>query len=81
MMQTTAMTDHFDGDDYNLRLLIERMQRVDSSEREIEMAVRDASGFLSHPASPPWTARGRPPLQVIGRRLQSRGRLSRREEG
>jgi hypothetical protein len=81
MMQTTAMTDQLDGDDYNLRLLIERMQRMDSSEREIEVAVREASGCLSHPASPRWTARRRPPLQVIGRRLQGRGQLYKREEG
>jgi hypothetical protein len=34
--------DHFD--DYNLRLLIERMERMGRSEREIEVAVREASG-------------------------------------
>ena len=77
----SAMTDHFDGDDYNLRVLIERMQRMHSSEREIEVAVREASGCLSHPASPRWTARRRPPFRVIGRRLQGRGRLWKREEG
>ncbi len=81
-MQTTQpMTDHFDGDDYNLRLLIERMQRMRSSEHEIEEAVREASGCLSHPASPRWTVRRRPPFGVIGRRLQGRRRLWQREEG
>ena len=75
------MTDHVDGDDYNLRVLIERMQRMRSSEHEIEVAVREASGCLSPPASPRWTARRRPPLRVIGRRLQGRGRLWKREEG
>jgi hypothetical protein len=81
MMQTTAMIDHFDGADYNLRLLIERMQQMRSSEREIEVAVREASGCLSHPAGPRWTVRRRPPFRVVGRRLQGRGRLSNREEG
>jgi hypothetical protein len=71
MMQTTAIIDHFDGDDYNLRLLIERMQRMRSSEREIEEAVREASGCLSHPASPRRTAR----------RLRGGGRLWKRQEG
>jgi hypothetical protein len=80
-MQTTAIIDHFDGDDYNLRLLIERMQRMRSSEREIEEAVREASGCLSHPASPRRTARRRPPFRVIGRRLQGGGRPWKREEG
>jgi hypothetical protein len=59
MMETTAMTDRFDGADYNLRLLIERMQRMRGSEREIELAVRDASGCPSHPASSRWTALSR----------------------
>ena len=87
-MQTTrpetarpAMTDHFDSDDYNLRLLIERMQRTRSSEREIEMAIREASGCPSHPASPRWTARRRPPFRVIGRRLQGGRPPWKREEG
>ena len=75
------MTDHVDGDDYNLRVLIERMQRMRSSEREIEVAVREASGCLSHAASPRWTERRRPPIRVIGRRLQGRDRLWKREEG
>ena len=74
------MTDHFDGDDYDLRVLIERMQRMRSSEHEIEVAVREAS-CLSDPAGPRWTARRRPPLRVIGRRLQGRDRLWKREEG
>ncbi len=80
-MQTPAMTDHFDGDDYNLRVLIERMERMDRSEREIEAAVREASGCLAYPASPRWAARRRPPLQAIGRRLRGSGRLWKREEG
>jgi hypothetical protein len=75
------MTDDFDGDDYNLRLLIERMERMHRSEREIEVAVQDASGCLSHPGGQRWTARRRPPFRVIGRRLQGRGRLWKREEG
>ena len=74
------MTGHFDGDNYELRVLIERMHRMGSSEREIEVAARAASGCLSHPASPRWTERRRP-FQVIGRRLQGRGRLWKREEG
>ena len=38
-MQTTATTDHhFDGSDYNLRVLIERMERMHRSEHEIEAA-------------------------------------------
>jgi hypothetical protein len=45
-MQTTqietAQTDDSDSDDYNLRLLIERMQRMRTPEREIELAVREA---------------------------------------
>jgi hypothetical protein len=77
----SAMTDHFDGDDYNLRVLIERMQRMRSSEREIEVAVREASGCRSHAASPRWTARRRPPFRVIGRRLQGRDRVWKREAG
>jgi hypothetical protein len=81
MMQTPAMIDHFDGADYNLRLLIERMQQMRSSEREIELAVQEASRSLSHPAGPRRTARRRPPFQVIGRRLQGRIRLWKREEG
>jgi hypothetical protein len=81
MMQTAAMTDHFDGDDYNLRLLIERMQQMRSSEREIDVAVREASSCLAHPATPRRTARRRPPFRAIGRRLQGRGRLWKREEG
>ena len=56
----SALTDHFDGD-YNPRLLIERMQRTDSSEREIDVSVREASGCLAHPAGPRSTARRRPP--------------------
>ena len=87
-MQTTqtqrrpsTMTDHFDGDDYNLRVLIERMQQMGRSEREIEVAVREASGCLSHPAGPRRTARRRPPFPLIGRRLQGRGQLRKREEG
>jgi hypothetical protein len=75
------MTDHFGRDDYKLRVLIERMQRVGSSEREIVVAVREASGCLSRPAGPRWTARRRLPFRVIGRRLQGRGRLWKREEG
>ncbi len=55
-MQTTqletAETDDRDGDDYNLRLLIDRMERMGSSEREIEVAVRDASGCPPHSAIP-----------------------------
>jgi hypothetical protein len=35
------MTDSFDSD-YNLRLLIERMQRLGCSEHEIGVAVREA---------------------------------------
>ena len=38
------MTDDFDRGVYNLRLLIEQMQRTRSSEREIEMALREATG-------------------------------------
>jgi hypothetical protein len=75
------MTAHVDGDDYNLRVLIERMQRMRSSEREIEVAVREASGCLAHPAVPRRTARRRPPVRVIGRRLQGSGRLWKKEEG
>jgi len=66
------MTAHVDGDDYNLRVLIERMQRMHSSERKIEVAVREASACLSHPAGQRWTARRRPPL---------RGPLWKRGEG
>lgn len=77
----SAMTDHVDGDDYDLRVLIERLQRMRSSEREIEVAVRESSGCFSHPASPRWTERRRPPFRVIGRRLQGGGRLWTREEG
>ncbi|MEA2662537.1 MAG: hypothetical protein QOH08_2109, partial [Chloroflexota bacterium] len=47
----SAMTDHVDSDDYALRALIELMQQKRSSEREIEAAVREASGCPSHPAS------------------------------
>ena len=75
------MTDHFDGDDYNLRVLIERMERMHRSEREIEVAVREASGCLSRPAGPRRTARRRPPLRVIGQRLPGGGRLWKRAEG
>ena len=75
------MTEQFDGDDYTLRVLIERMQRTGSSEREIEMAVREASGCRSRPAAPRWrAARRRPPFRAIGRRLQGRSRLWKREE-
>ena len=70
-----------DGDDYNLRALIERMERMHSSEREIEVAVRDASGCPSHRAGPRTTARPRLALRGIGRRLQDKGRLWTREEG
>ena len=76
----SAMTEHFDGDDYNLRVLIERMQRMGSSEREIEMAVREASGCPSRPADPRWRAPRRPPFRAIGRRLQRSGQLWKREE-
>ena len=76
----SAMTDHVDGD-YTLRVLIERMQRMHRSEREIEVAVREASGCLGHPARPRWTGRRRPPFLVIGRQPQGRGRLWKREEG
>jgi hypothetical protein len=72
--------DHFDGDDYNLRVLIERMERMGSSEREIEVAVREASGCPSHPAGPHRTAWRRPRFRVIGRRLQGQRRLWKREE-
>jgi hypothetical protein len=75
------MIEHFDGDDYNLRVLIERMERMGRSEREIEVAVREASGCLLHPVSPRWTARRRPPFRLIGRRLQGTARLWKREEG
>ncbi len=77
---TSAMTEHLVGDDYNLRVLIERMQRTGSSEREIGMAVREASGCLARPAGRRWPARRRPPFGAIGRRLQSRDRLWKREE-
>ena len=70
-----------DGDDYNLRALIERMQRMDSSQREMEVAVREASGCPFHPIGPRATARPRLPLRGIGRRLQGNGRLWAREEG
>ena len=76
-----SRTEHLDADDYNLRVLIERMQRIGSSEREIEMAVREASGCPSRPAGPRRTARRRPPFRVIGRRLHGRDRLWKREEG
>ena len=74
------MTAPFDGDDYGLRVLIERMQRMGSSEREIEAAVREASGCPSHPTSVHWTTRRRPPLRAIGRRLQGTGALWKRED-
>ena len=82
-MQTgePAMTAHVDGGDYNLRLLIERMQRTGSPERNIEVAVREASGCVAHPAGQRRTARRRPPLRMIGRRLQGSGPLWKREEG
>jgi hypothetical protein len=76
----SAMTEHVVGDDYNLRVLIERMQRMGSSEREITMAVREASGCLARPAGPRWGARPRPSFWAIGRRLQNRDRLWKREE-
>ena len=80
--RTSSMTEHLDGDDYNLRVLIERMQRLGSSEREIEMAVRKASGCRSRPAGPRRrAAQRRPPFSAIGRRLQGRSRLWKREEG
>ena len=81
-MQTTrlATADHFGGDDYTLRVLIERMQRIGSSEREIDLAVRKASGCLAHPASPRRTARRRPSFPFIGRRLLARGQLRKRAE-
>ncbi len=45
-MQTTAMTKQFDGDDYNLLVLIERMQRLE------QFRARDrggcAGGFRFH---------------------------------
>ena len=75
------MTEHLDGDDYNLRVLIERMQRLGSSEHEIEVAVREASGCQLRPAGPRRAARRRPPFRAIGRRLQGSGRLWKREEG
>ena len=78
---TSAIADHSDGGDYSLRVLIERMQRLGSSEREIEVAVREASGCPSRPGGPRWTARRRPPFRAIGRRLQRSGQLSMREEG
>jgi len=56
-METATMTDLVDRDDYNLRLLIERMQQMRSSEREIELAVREASGCPSQPAVRRRTAR------------------------
>ena len=81
-LESESVRSHrFDGDDYNLRVLIERMQRLGSSEREIEAAIREASGCPSHSASLHWTARRRPPLRVIGRRLHGTGRLWKREEG
>ncbi len=64
--------DHFDGADYNLRSLIEQMERMGRSEREIEAAVREASGCHSHPTGPSWRERRRLPFQ---------GRLWKREEG
>ena len=73
--------DPRDGADYNLRALIERMQRMDSSQREMEVAVREASGCPFHPIGPRATARPRLPLRGIGRRLQGKGRLWAREEG
>jgi hypothetical protein len=75
------MIDQLDGGDYNLRVLIERMQRLGSSEREIEVAVREASGCPSRPAGSRWTVRRRPPFRTFGRRLQGSGRLWKREEG
>ena len=80
-MQMAAMIDDFDGGDFNLRLLIERMQRTGSSEGEIETAVREAFGCLAHPAGPRWPTRRRPPFRAIGRRAQGSGRLWKREEG
>jgi len=74
------MTAPFDGDDYSLRVLIERMQRLGSSEREIEIAVREASGCLARPADSRWSPRRRPPLRAIGRRLQGSDGLWNREE-
>jgi hypothetical protein len=47
--------DHLDGDDYNLRLLIDRMERTGCSKRAIEVAVRDASGSPSGSTAPRWT--------------------------
>ncbi len=75
----SAMTDHFGGGDYNLRVLIERMQRMGRSEREIEAAVREASGCPARPAGPRGTSRRRPPLRAIGRRLPGTGGLWKRE--
>ena len=67
-LRESAMTDQFDGDDYNLRALIERMERIGGSDHEIEVAVPEASGCPSYPAGP-------------RRRLQGRRRLWKREEG
>lgn len=70
-METAQLeTGHVDSDDYALRALIELMQQKRSSEREIEAAVREASGCLSHQASPGWTARRRRPFRVVGRRFR-----------
>ena len=63
--------DHFDDDDYNLRVLIQWMERMGRSEPEIEAAVREASGCRSHPAGPGSRERRRLPFQ---------GRLWKREE-
>ena len=75
------MTDHFDGDDYNLRVLIERMQRMRSSEREIEVAVREASGCLSHRGQPALDGTAAPAVPGDRTATQGRDRLWKREEG
>jgi hypothetical protein len=78
---TSVMTDAIGGDDYSLRVLIERMEQSGSSEREIEVAVRETSGCPARPRRGHWTARRRPPFRVLGRRLRSRGLIGKREEG
>ena len=63
------MSHEFDRDDYNLRVLIERMQQKGSSEHDIEAAVREASRRLEHQARPRAAARRTRPFRTIRRRL------------
>ena len=64
------MEHELDRDDYRLRVLIERMQREGRSERDIEAAVRAATGRIERDRRRPSRRPNR--FGLLGRRLRTR---------